>query len=189
MNNEKYKDCFTEIEEGKINADFNNATVSCISSKNNKFSMDSEGNLVVNSIITKETNNLVTDFDAIYPIGSIYMSVTNTNPEILFGGSWESINGRFLLSSGTSSDGNNYEIGTTGGEVNHNLTINEMPNHNHTYDIENIVTSIGNGGAWSPCIKGTGNPALNQNTSDVGKSQPHNNMPPYLVVNIWKRVA
>ena len=35
--------------------------------------------------------------DMIYPVGSIYMSVSNTSPETLFGGTWEQIKDRFLL--------------------------------------------------------------------------------------------
>ena len=35
--------------------------------------------------------------DRVYPVGSIYMSVSNTNPADLFGGTWEELTGRFLL--------------------------------------------------------------------------------------------
>lgn len=30
---------------------------------------------------------------------------------------------------------------------------------------------------------------INVNTSNIGKNQPHNNMPPYIVVNMWKRIG
>ncbi len=43
----------------------------------------------------------------IYPIGSVYISFNNTDPATLFGGTWEQITGKFLLSGTTS--------GTTGG--------------------------------------------------------------------------
>lgn len=36
-----------------------------------------------------------------YPVGSIYMSVNSTNPGELFGGTWEQIQGRFLLGQGS----------------------------------------------------------------------------------------
>ncbi|MCX4248348.1 MAG: hypothetical protein OSJ65_01130 [Bacilli bacterium] len=187
MNNEKYKDCFTEIEEGKINADFNNATVSCISSKNNKFSMDSEGNLVVNSITTRENNNLETNFDAIYPIGSFYFTSSNTNPSALFGGAWRQIKDRFILSCGDK-----YANGSTGGEENHTLNIDEMPNHNHEIRT-NIVHGDGpivnqeilNAGIFA----GEGRNRLCSDCFGAGGNQPHNNMPPYLAIYVWERIS
>ena len=70
------------------------------------------------------TNSLL---DKFYPVGSIYISVNNTNPSVLFGGEWEQIQEKFLLSAGDT-----HTAGTTGGEFSHTLTIDEMPAHNHT---------------------------------------------------------
>ena len=53
--------------------------------------------------------------DDIYPVGSIYMSVNNTSPSTLFGGTWEQIKDTFLLSAG-----NTYTAGNTGGSATHN---------------------------------------------------------------------
>lgn len=84
-------------------------------------------------------------FDRIYPVGSIYISVNDTNPSVLFGGTWEQITGRFLLATGYP--GNNTYDGfgaikqpdtwhvypeQTGGEDYHTLTTNETPAHTHT---------------------------------------------------------
>ena len=33
------------------------------------------------------------------------------------------------------------------------------------------------------------NKDINVNTNNIGKNQPHNNMPPYIVVNMWKRIS
>lgn len=42
-------------------------------------------------------------FSAIYPVGSIYMSVNNTSPASLFGGTWQSWgSGRVPISVNTS---------------------------------------------------------------------------------------
>ena len=78
-------------------------------------------------------------FNVVYPVGSIYMSANNVNPSTLFGGTWEPINGKFLLASSSGR-----EAGTTGGAEtvnytpagsvgNHTLTASEMPAHTHTY--------------------------------------------------------
>ena len=66
-------------------------------------------------------------FQRLYPIGSIYLSMNDTNPLELFGfGEWEQIQDVFLLASGKYSSS-----GSVGGNENHTLTINEMPSHTH----------------------------------------------------------
>ena len=52
--------------------------------------------------------------DNIYPVGSIYMSVNSTNPGSLFGGTWEQIEGKFLLACDST-----YTAGSTGGNSSH----------------------------------------------------------------------
>ena len=66
------------------------------------------------------------------PVGSIYQSTIATGPDKLFGGTWEAMPaGRVLLAQGESDWGTTYEAGSTGGEVTHQLTVGEMPSHNH----------------------------------------------------------
>ncbi len=143
------------------------------------------------SIENIKTNEII---DLIYPIGAIYMSVNSANPQILFGGSWEQIQDRFLLSAG-----NVYTAGTTGGSEshvhttqNHTLTIDEMPSHTHGYRDANDSSSTD---IWC-YINGyrKGHTGYVENT---GGGQPHNhgdtgqasNLPPYLTVYMWKRTA
>lgn len=121
---------------------------------------------------------MIINTDLIYPIGAIYLSVSATNPATLFGGKWEQIKDRFLLAAGDT-----YAIGTTGGEATHKLTVNEMPSHNHVLKKGNTLGN-GSGIMWS----GT----TTENTAGVnstGGNAAHNNMPPYLTVYMWKRVA
>ena len=74
----------------------------------------------------------------IYPVGSIYMSTVSTNPATLFGfGTWEAMPaGRVLLAQGKSSWGTTYNAGSTGGEATHQLTVGELPSHNHAVSIQ-----------------------------------------------------
>ncbi len=194
MNEEKIRNCFTEVENG-VNAEFNKVTMKCLNSSNNAFSMDCEGNLVVNSIRTREGSGGLT-FDDIYPIGSIYMSIQNENPTQLFGGTWESIKDKFLLSSGDT-----YEVGVEGGEAEHTLSINEIPSHSHTpsdagrnwvYGTDQVgrrQIATGNTGLYVPVAADGINGYKWGGTSDTGGNKSHNNMPLYLTVNMWKRVA
>lgn len=69
--------------------------------------------------------------DAIYPIGSIYISLKNDNPSRTLGGKWKRCAyGRFLM--GVDETKEPYKTSRlTGGEYEHRLTIAEMPGHNH----------------------------------------------------------
>ncbi|AGW43699.1 putative antireceptor [Lactobacillus phage phiLdb] len=140
-------------------------------------------------------------FDMIYPVGSIYISVNNANPSVLFGGTWEQIQDRFLLGAGST-----YSADSVGGEANHTLTQAEIPK----YDIANVPQIVpGNHGNWAnkglvasnlgsasptkPGIKSNGNDMTSGTQysyliNSNGGGQPHNNMPPYLAVYIWKRI-
>lgn len=121
-----------------------------------------------------------------YPVGAIYMSEDSTSPASLFGGTWEQLKDRFLLGAG-----NTYAAGTTGGEAETLLEINNMPEHRHIVPLDsngdNYVTTsyeAKGSGYWAP-----GNSVSAAETSSIGGSEAHNNMPPYLVVYMWKRVA
>lgn len=130
---------------------------------------------------------------AVYPVGSIYMSTTSTSPAELFAGTWERIKDRFLLAVGDT-----YTAGSTGGEAEHVLTNDEMPNHRHDFDRQqwrtaDEVSSTQTDAifSWRTLDQVGGNATYSYKgfVSSSGGSQPHNNMPPYLAVYIWKRIA
>lgn len=120
--------------------------------------------------------------DLIYPVGSIYISVNNTNPGTLFGGNWEQIKDVFLLSAGDK-----YSAGDTGGEATHTLTVSEIPSHHHTIPAGNNPTTASNYDHVASAYGGGTPKGLL--TGYTGGSNAHNNMPPYLTVYMWKRTA
>lgn len=118
----------------------------------------------------------------VYPVGAIYMSINSASPADLFGfGTWERVKDRFLLAAGDS-----YAAGGTGGEATHTLTIDEMPKHNHT-----IRWGYGSGSADPTRVRIDANSpeAPWPNSAYTGGGEPHNNMPPYLTVYVWRRTA
>lgn len=132
-------------------------------------------------------NNFI---DTIYPLGSIYITTSNTHPNVLFPNTfWIPIYDRFLIGGGKS-----YKAGSTGGEATHTLTANEMPAHAH-------YMASGNSGGDSTWEPDAGYYLIDSVTTDkttywaqlgmnnAGGSAAHNNMPPYLAVYIWKRVT
>ena len=126
--------------------------------------------------------NKVNDLaNKLYPVGSIYMSVNATNPAELFGGTWERLKDQFLLAAGDT-----YPAGSTGGEAQHTLTVDEMPSHSHTTGISYSEVGSYVTGDQSAVVH-FANDA--RPTANTGGNQPHNNMPPYLAVYMWKRIA
>lgn len=155
-------------------------------------------------------NNITETLKKIYPVGSIYMSTVSTNPATLFGfGTWEAMPaGRVLLAQGKSDWGTTYEAGSTGGEATHQLTVGEIPSHNHTGSINtagehthslNVVDDerkAGNyaaGGAsfqnGTATTNSSGNHTHTVTINSTGSGQPHNNLQPYIAVYMWKRIA
>lgn len=120
---------------------------------------------------------------SIYPVGAIYMSILSTSPASLFGGTWEQIENRFLLAAGDI-----YAAGATGGEATHTLTVKEMPKHTHRVKYTGGSANGVYGG--QPGTSVAANFAYNSLIIDYeGGDAAHNNMPPYLVVYMWKRTA
>lgn len=119
---------------------------------------------------------------ASWPVDSIYMSMVATNPGTLFGGTWERIAyGRMLI----GADSIAYPAGSTGGEAEHTLTENEMPSHYHLI----AMNQAGESEYWGPMGAVMQDGYVANTTKPAGGDQPHNNMPPYIAVYMWRRTA
>lgn len=148
----------------------------------------------------------------IFPIGSIYISVNTDNPANIFGGTWERIQDKFLVCSGStytngSSGGSSSHIHSISGHV---LTANQMPSHTHAltrqqwYNNDNVVSAYtysiyswkdgeGTGGntssSWSsPSARDIGWTG-NGNSHTHGNTGSTSTLPPYLAIVVWKRTA
>lgn len=144
-----------------------------------------------------------TVLNTFFPVGSIYMDATGKiNPNTQFGGTWVKIENRFLYGQGTKV------IGATGGAETVTLSTAQMPSHNHTGSTStagnhrHAITAQADAGA-DPMISYyesvrapktfytnyAGNHTHTLTINNTGSGQAHENMPPYLVVAIWKRTA
>ena len=155
-----------------------------------------------------EGKNFSVDPLTIYPVGSVYTSTNETSPAELFGGSWEQLKDRFLLGAGES-----YNAGDTGGESDVVITESQMPMHRHyenlplngvearpigvsTGDASYTETSASTSGgnkyyttSFGYASASASKPVYRVVTGYQGEGQAHNNLPPYLAVYMWKRVA
>lgn len=190
-------------------------------------------------VISQSKSEMV---NLIYPVGSIYMSVNNTSPATLFGGTWVQLKDKFLLGAGDS-----YSGGSTGGAATVTLSTSQIPAHNHSISASSnstgahthstsgtaasagghnhgwkgYYTSVGTGvsgttatfgntsaesyisagkgiqavGGHTHSVSGTAASAgdhshtITASADNTGGGKSHDNMPPYLVVYMWKRTA
>lgn len=153
-----------------------------------------------------------------FPVGSVFLSVVSTNPATLLGyGTWEAMGAGRVLVGMNAADADFDTLEQTGGSKTHTLTVAEMPSHTHTQDphthVQNahthVITSqtattgsatsyehgaLDTSSADTEATEVTGaTTATNQNATAVnqaaGGGGAHNNLPPYMVVAMWKRTA
>ena len=132
--------------------------------------------------------------NTIYPVGTYYYSSSSTSPASLFGGSWTAIVDAFIFGSGK-----NYKAGDKGGELVHTLSLSEIPKHYHLMSNADVrVLAIGGSSGETTDGFASGGPnslwagmpkGRLQATANNGGGNAHNNMPPFITANIWRRVS
>lgn len=151
----------------------------------------------------------------VYPVGSIYMSVNATSPQELFGGTWEKLEDRFLVGASATytaeSTGGEATHKLTEAEMPTHThsgsgSTNSAGSHRHSLD-DRWTGSVSSGSwlargsgspdyCWGPTSRtintdsdGSHSHSVSLSIGNAGSGQPHNNMPPYLAVYMWKRTA
>lgn len=121
----------------------------------------------------------------IYPVGMILQFAEDIDPNALMPGQrWEKIKDKFLLASGDT-----YTNGATGGSANavvvahgHSYKAVTTLNANHTHNnFQNHQIAVAPDNVYWEGPYETG-------IYPTGVDGTGKNMPPYLVVNVWKRV-
>ena len=140
--------------------------------------------------------NTIINYLKDWPIGSIYISTVDSSPAELIGGTWERIKDKFLLSAGDT-----YSAGETGGSA--DAVVVEHDGHLYSDPYEQKFNGVGNCAKYLPAsifgepASGSTTPrGWNEHQSEMfpaphkeGESGIGKNMPPYLTVYMWKRVA
>lgn len=132
-----------------------------------------------------------------HPVGSLYISENPTSPAELFGGTWERIEGKFIMGASDT-----YPVGSTGGSATHTQTVSEIALHYHDRIISEQYNQKFVGQASDSTITGNGYARILYNTgstsainfaymttSRAGGGQPMNILNPYYSMYIWRRVA
>ena len=150
----------------------------------------------------KDGNNIIPAgfVDAMYPIGSIYISATMSTAaqvQTAFGGTWIAW-GEGKVPVGVDSSQTEFNtVEKTGGEKTHTLTIAEMPSHDHNVQKTGAPQSelvLTPHGSWNDFglagnAVGSGNWHWQKGVPPQGGGQAHNNLPPYITCYMYKRTA
>ena len=125
-------------------------------------------------------------------VGQIILSTTlNTADKVknIYGGTWEAFGAGKVLVGAGSNGGRSFTAGSTGGEYAHTLTVNEMPSHMHSSRMHNTNGAGVNYLNVQKTDAGMGLTVGNEGTTAAGGGGAHNNMQPYVVVYMWRRVS
>ncbi len=114
-----------------------------VSERDNTFEVAENWDVKVYGMFLKE---YIQQFaKTMYPVGSIYMSVSSTNPSTYFGGTWVAWgSGRVPVGINTS-DSNFNTVEKTGGASSVTLTASQIPSHTHTFTGSSTTTSSAGG--------------------------------------------
>lgn len=170
--NTKINTVSTDLENFKSKT---NATISQNQSAFNSFKEETDTKFTTTK---KELTELInTTLDSIYPVGSVYISLTDTNPGMHLKGSWEQFaQGRTLVGVGEGSDGSNtqtFVVNDTGGEYKHLLTKKELSFIDYGALLQQNGSAIG----------------VHSHGPGESGSEKMSLMQPYYSVYFWKRVA
>lgn len=139
---------------------------------------------------------------SVYPVGSIYINAgVSTNPATLFGfGTWAAFGaGRVMvgLDAGNTAFDTAEEIGGSADATlvshTHTATVTD-PGHTHSYTFKSTVGGSSAGGDPNSINNasfdtGSSTTGITVSNSTEGASATNANLPPYIVVYMWKRTA
>lgn len=153
---------------------------------------------------------------SVYPVGSIYMSVTNTNPAAYFGGKWVAWGSGRVPVGVNATDTNFSTVEKTGGASTVTLTTAQMPSHSHAkgtlaadsggshkhnlnltksgWGVDNasnkvIVDSTTYTALTNKATASAGahEHTISGSTASAGSGNAHSNLQPYITCYMWKR--
>ena len=161
------------------------------------------GDIDVSSNLTVGGTLNTTEFgpdiiDVVYPVGTIFITTSSTNPgTYLTGTTWVAYGEGRVLVGLDAGDADFNSPGETGGTNAHAITSAQMPSHAH--DIKQFPGYNQSGGVWLsfltgqysalPLRRGGFQNGYYRGTGSTGSTTGHNIMQPYIVDYLWRRTA
>lgn len=144
-----------------------------------------DGAITMDKLADAVKTTINTVIKSIYKVGDYFITHNADNPAKRFGGQWELVKDKFLIGAG-----GDYEILSEGGEKEHTLSVDELPEHNHQINDKGSGTDRDWGNEYFN-LPGSYKESARTKwvTSNVGSGKAHNNMPPYKAVYIWVKIS
>lgn len=158
----------------------------------NEFSPNPVSNAAIFTYIKSEIAKAKTDALLLaHPIGSYYLSDSDTDPALLFGGEWERVKDRFILAAGDI-----YNANTVGGsdEHSHDLSsgyalVSATGGLGDGINLKRIEVEEYDSIFYDAEFSDNAEQKTTYATALGGSSETCSNMPPYIVVYCFKRIA
>lgn len=128
--------------------------------------------------------------DVVYPVGSVYLSISSTSPSSTIGGTWTQIKGAVLAAYGANSFASS---GNYGGSL--KISVSQMPSHKHYAEkvfwkpkpslegLDNTQTIFADDALSSDVVSGV----HTYGSTSVGGGQ--NFLPYHYSIFVWRRTA
>lgn len=162
----------TELETFKTET---NTTISENQSAFNTFKEETSTKFTTTKSELTELIN--TTLDSIYPVGSVYISLTSTNPGTYLKGTWEQFaQGRTLIGVGSGNDGENtqsFAVNNIGGKYKHFLSMKELAFVDYGALLQPNGSTMG----------------VHSHSPGESGAEKISLMQPYYTVYFWKRVS
>lgn len=135
----------------------------------------------------------------LWPLNSIYLSISPTNPSTYFGGTWVQLKNAFLFATNATSGNKGTGSGTGTKTGSTTLTTDQIPSHTHKilrnngYS-NNFMIDTGNTGQWGSTINQVSSGYYTAQTMGItventGGGQGHTHTIPYIEIYVFKRTA
>ena len=161
------------------------------------------GDIDVSSNLTVGGTLNTTEFgpdiiDVVYPVGTIFITTSSTNPgTYLTGTTWAAYGEGRVLVGLDSGDADFNSPGETGGTSTHAITTAQLPSHAH--NIKQFPGYNQSGGVWLsfltgrynalPIRRGGGQANYYRGSGFAGSSSAYSILQPYVVNYVWIRTG
>ena len=154
-----------------------------------------------NTVMYRDWNKLVNSIkNAMYPVGSVYITYNNVNPGTFLGGTWERFGqGRTLVGEGTGNDGSTSMSFTTAGDTGGKYKSTHYHVTSFGWDMNAFYAGKPDGaknGDYNRTSVIPNGYIINAGSSQTSQSRLNwtddrtiNHVQPYIVVFFWRRTA